>query len=355
MSHYEERLEKDLATIREKIAAVAKRIEKALADSVHSVLTMDRHVAYATVLGDMPINRQIRDIDRMCHAFVARHLPSAGHLRFVSSVLRLNVALERIGDYAAAISREAVILTSKPPDMVARDIELLADQHGRMLRQSLDAFLKSNAEMARGTIGMAGQLTATFSKVYADLLGEGEKGKRPIGDLFALLVIFNRLGRVGDQAKNICEETVFTVTGETKKPKIWDILFVDERNDCISQLAEAYARKAFPESGRYASAGWNPAPALDPECRRYFDTQGYDTSRMVPSRIPEIPEELAAYRVIVSFGGDIRPHVPGIPFHSIVLEWNVGGGGSADIESIRKTIADRTRDLMETLCGEGAA
>ena len=54
-----------------------------------ALLTLDRDLAYATVLGDKPINREIRELDRLCHAFVARHLPSAGHLRFVSSVLRL--------------------------------------------------------------------------------------------------------------------------------------------------------------------------------------------------------------------------------------------------------------------------
>ncbi len=357
MTHYEQRLERDLETIRSRIAEVSARIEKALADSVHAVLTQDRHVAYATVVGDMPINRRIREIDRLCHAFVARHLPSAGHLRFVSSVLRLNVALERIGDYAVAISREAVQLKSKPPEMVARDIELLADQHGRMLRQSMEAFLKSNADMARGVIGMSGQLTSTFTKVYQDLLREGEKGKRPIADLFALLVIFNRLGRVGDQAKNICEETVFTVTGETKKPKVWDILFVDERNDCASQIAEAYARKAYPESGRYASAGWNPAPAIDPDCRRFLEEQGYDPSRAKPSKIPEVPEELGAYKVLVSLAGDIRSRIGEIPFHTIVLEWDVGPGDRAgrDLEALRRTIADHMSALMETLCGEGAA
>ena len=57
----------------------------------------DNELAYLTVLGDNPINRNSRKLDSLCHAFIARHLPSAGHLRLMSSIVRVNVALERIG------------------------------------------------------------------------------------------------------------------------------------------------------------------------------------------------------------------------------------------------------------------
>ena len=123
MTHYEERLEQDLARLREGVAAVGEKVQKALDNAVRALLERDHELAYSTVLGDMPINRDVRGIDRRCHVFVARHLPSSGHLRFVSSVMRLNVALERIGDYAVAISREAVQLTDAPPSTVARDID----------------------------------------------------------------------------------------------------------------------------------------------------------------------------------------------------------------------------------------
>ena len=70
------------------------------------------------VLGDLVVNRRVRKLDSKCHAFVARHLPSAGHLRFVSSVLRLSIALERVGDYAVIIARELAQLESPPPQQV---------------------------------------------------------------------------------------------------------------------------------------------------------------------------------------------------------------------------------------------
>jgi len=362
MSHYEKRLEADLENIRGRVKVVGLQVEKAVSDSVHALLTGDRDASYRLILGDMPINREVRSIDADCHAFVARHLPSAGHLRFVSSVLRLAVELERIGDYAATVSREAVQLSETPAGTVARDLELMGDQSRNVLSQAMRAWNESNAELARGTMGMVKQATGASHKVFADLLREGKEDPRPLKDLFALLVVFNRLDRVVAQAKNICEETLFAVAGETKAPKHYRILFIDEKNDGLSQLAEAYARKAFPSSGEYSSAGWAPADGLEPRCQLFLDEHGLDTSRLAPSLLEPIHEELASYHVIVSLGGDPRPHLPEMPFHTVLLEWDAGldGHGMDEerakslMEDAYKKIAHEVRDLMETLRGEEA-
>jgi phosphate transport system protein len=357
MTHYEKRLEEDLTRIRDQVRAVASRVREAVSQSVRALLANDRALANEIILGDLRINREIRAIDQLCHAFVARHLPSAGHLRFVSSVLRLTVALERVGDYAVTIGREAVQLTGAPPPDVARDVELMADQARRLLRESTQAFDEGNAELARGAKAMASQADTVFGRVFADLLREGEAGNRPLKELFALLTVFNALERVTDQAENICEETIFAVTGEAKAPKTYRVLFVDERNDRLSQLAQAFARKAYPASGRYESAGWQPADSLDPHCRAFLERHGYDLAEAQPRRLEPIRSDLAAFHVIVSLGGDLCEHMPEIPFRTVLLEWNIeAGAGSPEraIEEAFRQVALKVRELMETLRGADA-
>ncbi len=363
MSHYEERLKADLEKIRGRVRGVGARVANAVTGAVHALLAGNRAQAYGIILGDLPLNREVRSIDRDCHAFVARHLPSAGHLRFVSSVLRLIVELERIGDYAATICREAVQLTETPAGTVARDLELMADQSRRALNQAMRAWNEANAELARGTVGMTKQASGASHKVFEDLLREGKEDPRPLKDLFALLVVFNRLDRVIAQAKNICEETLFAVAGESKAPKRYRILFVDQKNDCQSQLAEAYARKAFPESGEYASAGWAPADGLEPRCQLFMERHGLDASSLEPSLLEPVHEELASHYVIVSLGSDPRRQIPEVPFHTVLLEWDVGPGPEGMdqeraerlLEETYKRIAHHVRELMETLRGEEAA
>ena len=107
------------------VASVARHVQTALERSVHALLARDRQASAETILGDLRINRETRAIDRRCHAFVARHLPTAGILRYVSSVLRLNIALERIGDYATTIARTVPHLSTDAPPVVKRDIEMM--------------------------------------------------------------------------------------------------------------------------------------------------------------------------------------------------------------------------------------
>lgn len=361
MSHYQERLENDLAAIRGEIGDVGRKVGKAVHDAVHAFLTRNRVLANETALGDHPINRQVRRLDHTCLAFVVRHLPSAGHLRFISSVLRLSVELERIGDYAVNIARQTTKVEGAVPPTVARDVELLSGQAEAVLEQALRAFLEGSADLARGTAAMADQLDATFAKVWSDLVEADRNGTRSLSDLFAFLGVFERLSRVGDQAKNVCEETIFTVTGEGKKPKVYDVIFVDETDDCPTQMAVAYARKTFPASGRYSSAGFEPASEIEPRCAAFLDDHGYEVEGLEPAPWNETQEELASHHVIVSFAGDVAERVA-VPFHTIFLEWE-GGSLPADADPERdaellaamyRSIGHQVRELIETLRGEGA-
>jgi phosphate transport system protein len=362
MSHYEERLERDLQRIHTEVHEIGVTVATAVEQATTSVLTGDRALAASTILGDLPVNRRIRRLDRACHTFVVRHLPSAGQLRFVSSVMRLSIALERIGDYAATIAREGNQLASPPPETVSRDMQLLSDQALDMLRQAIQSFDEDNADLARGTKGMAGQVDAIFARTFDDLIREGSEGSHSVRELFAMLVILNRLERVSDQAKNLCEEAIFTATGETKEPKVYRVLFVDERDDSLTHLAVAYARRAFPEGGHFDSAGLHPAAAIAPAFLRQLDDSGYSVSGLAPELLDTRPLHLDHYHVLVGINCDLFAHLPEVPFHSVCLRWDVdpaAGDPASDspeaLAAAQRRLAGEIRGLMETLRGEEPA
>ena len=351
MSHYEERLEQDLKEIRHRIQTVGDRVERALEDSVHAVLTHNQELASEVVLGDLRINREVRAIDRLCHAFVARHLPSAGHLRFVSSVMRLTLEIERVGDYAVSLGRHTEQLPGPPPERIARDIGLMAEPSRRMFAQAVKAFVEGNAELARGTIAMAKPIETSFRTVFADLIELGEKGGEDLKSLFSLLVIFNRLGRVADQAKNLCEETLFAVAGETKKAKKYRILFLDERNDGVGLMAEAFARKGFDDFGEYSSAGWKPAEKVDPRWLDVMRAKGLDHGDLAPSGLDLTSEELSSLHLLIGLNGDPRDHLDGsVPFHSVCRQWQISDDPEEGLAQLRSHITE----LMDVLHGDSA-
>ena len=360
MTHYEQRLERDLETIRSHVADLAARVDTAVEKAVHALLHLERELASRVILGDYAINALRREIEHLCHVFVARHLPSAGILRYISSVLRLTVELERIGDYAVSMGRETVQLERRLAGTVARDLEMLARHSRSVLRQALEAFRDGNVELARSTKILTTEARSDFDRVYLDLLREAEQGTRSITDIFAILFAFMRLVRVSDQTRNICEETLFAVTGEAKGPGRFRILFVDEKSTFRGVMAKAIASKAFPASGEYEIAGWNPAGGPDPKVLEFLDAHGHAVDTITPQPLPATPADLANYDVIVGLEGNVAPRLGAIPFRTTLIHWEVGPGTGEveptheNLETTYKELTTEVRDLLETLRGEKA-
>ncbi len=362
MSHYEQRLQQDLDAIRKRVAVVAAAVEAAIKDSVHALLTGNRQQANAIILGDAAINRQVYAIDRLCHAFIARHLPSAGHLRLMSGIIHANIELERIGDYAVTIARESVQLPAPPEKDAAREIELFSQETQHMLHQAIDAFNAGNAEQARATKGMADQIEHSFDNIFQHLAGRCREHAGAAKATFALFVVFNMLERVSDQAKNICEETLFIVSGESKPDKVYRILFLDPANDCSSQMAEAIARRQFSNSGIYRSAGRQAAAELNPAMAEFMSAHGFDFGSVRPRTLDAVHGELSEEDIIISLQGMIGDYVEELPFHTTALEWDVGGilsGMDSEqtekaLEEMYRRISVKLHELMTILRGEEA-
>ena len=362
MPLYEERLSKDLSQIRDEVAGLGVAVERALRNAVQSSLEGDGPLANQTVLGDHPINRTTRKIGSLCYAFLAVHQPSAGHLRQIASILSVVSELERIGDYAVTISREALQLPHPPSGFLRQEMEDMAEQAQTCLERSVAAFNDQDAELARNTLLLASQAKGRGDMIYADLVEESEKKAERIRYLFDMLITISRLKRVSDRAKNICEETLFTITGETKAPKVYKVLFLDQQNNCQSQIAEAVARRTFPHGGEFSSAGRSNAADLTPGLFRFMESQGLALGPIKPKVLEPDVEKAAGYDVIVSLAGPVSEYLPGQPFRTVFLEWDVGATPEslkeADAEEsylpIYREINARVRDLMETLRGAEA-
>ncbi|MES9991357.1 MAG: phosphate signaling complex protein PhoU [Candidatus Thiodiazotropha sp.] len=358
MGHLEERLERDLKDIHDRVAKMGAQVQEAVRNAVKALQTGDSKLAYATVLNDNPINRSMREIDKICHRFFAIHIPSGGHLRLLSSVIRANIELERIGDYAVTIAREGAQLSQPPSGGLGKELERIASETMNMLQLAISAFTDLNAESAKSTMTLAKEMEHNLDIVYTEMMENDDRAK--VEEVLAIFVVFTQLKRVADQAKNLCEDTVFAVTGEQKQPKTFNILFIDEDNSSLSQLAEAIARLNHPNVGNYRSAGRVKADALNPQLIKFLEEKGIDYDDAKPTVITELtPKEISDQHVVVSLRGEVASYLPRIPFHTSAIEWGLGETPEVEdfheYESIYRELAILIKDLMELLRGEGAS
>jgi len=362
VTHYEERLERDLGEIRSRVKVVGDLVEDQVRDALQALLTMDPDLANQVVLKDRIVNRETRALDRLCHGFVVRHLPVAHHLRYVSSVLRMDVALERVGDYAVTICRHSLRCSTPPHPTSARDLELIGQQARNSLGEALKSFHTEDLELARKALGLTAPVDNTHDSAFEALVSAGEAHEEPVRDLFAYLRSLYVLLRVSDQAENIAQETLFAAAGETKNPKVYRILFVDEANDCRGQLAEAYSRKAFSKCATFSSAGWDPADSIRPELLPFLDDHGLSIENAGPQRVPDLMAEPKHFHVVIGLDEKAREMIGELPYKTVFLNWDLGPcpfgeddpDAVKDFEAMFRVIAGQMRDLMEVLRGPDA-
>jgi phosphate transport system protein len=360
MSHYEQRLEADLDNIILNVRNLASQVGGALHNAVEALLSGDATLAHTTVLGDNPINRDSRNVDRLCHAFIARHLPSAGHLRLMSATVRANVALERIGDYAVTISRESLQLPAPPREEISKVLKALAWGTESLLEDAIAAFCDRDEEKARALMPDAKRMELGMDRIYSDLFDS--KSNPSNRETISIFVVYNQLKRVADQAKNICDQTVFATTGEAKASKAAKILFIDAENS-RSQLAEALARKMFPHSGRFSSAGADPADSVNPHLLAFLEDRGLEPNDLSMSSLDSIGEHLGDYKVVISLDRPVQEYLPQLPFHTSALNWDIealpadlsGDELTARFESLYRSLGARIDDLMQILVGDDAS
>ena len=354
MSHLEVRLEHDLLEIRERVADMGSAVEQGLENSFVALQNADEKLAFSTILSDLPINRKMRKIDKLCHAFIAVHLPSAGHLRLLSSVIRANIILERIGDYAVTIARESVQMGAAPEGRMKTDLGRISSEVMLVLRESIRAFNDVNAERARSSIKLADQVEHNMDGIYADLLNSPDNDVKRT--TMISLILYSQIKRVADQAKNLAEETIFIETGETKAPKIYRILFVDEDNSYLGPMAVLIARKIFPDVGVYSSAGVNQAETLNPDMIGFMQNRSIDLDDVSPKKLDKRRESLSEYHVIVGLNQSVKEAVGEIPFRTSALNWDeneIPQSNDADAwETLYKNLAIQIRELMLLLRGE---
>ena len=346
MSHLEERMEADLNAIRDWVWKIGDDVENALREAKRTLVLRDPELAYGIILGDHPINRASRRCDRMCHRFIARYLPGAGALREMASTIRINVILERIGDYAVTISREALQLRKPLPAKYAQRIDDAADTAIEILSESRTAFREGNAEAAIALMSAAKRLDARLDAVYDDLFekdSELNRASRMV--IFAVLTVIKR---VADQSKNICDQTVFAVRGIAKLPKVFKILFLDRPGSALGQLATAIGRQNHAELVDFTVAVAGEPQGVSSELAAFLSEAGLAGEDLATERLEALAHDISDFEIVICLNGHYDDYIDRMPFHTSALNWPVPGD---DLTAAYRDIGQRLNDLVELLAG----
>lgn len=317
-------LQQDLDEIRAHILGMGELAEKAIRSSIRAVLDRDRQLAFAVILRDEFVDEAEKKLDRLCLQFLVRHQPAASLLRFVYSAIKVNLELERVGDYAESIARQALKLTQVDAPLPLDRLQEIVNLAVPMLHDAVQAFVTQDADLARRTIQSDEAVDLLRDTLTKELTAAFREGKLVFDALNPLVMVARRLERVSDQARNISMETLYMCTGEiAKHPGSGEfrVLFVDQHNACRSVMAEMIGQSLGEPGFFFSSAGLDPRP-LSAATVQFMASKGFDVSRAVPRALSQVPN-MEHQDVIVLLAPEVHRAFPRRPRHTVMLDWSV--------------------------------
>ena len=208
--HFDEQLEQ----LKERLLTMGSLVEKAVHLSVESLKHRNESLATQVITEIEPqINDLQLELDDRALQLLALQQPMAVDLRLITSTMKINSDLERMGDLAVNIAERALSILSHPLLKVLVDIPRMAEITEGMVKDSLDAFVRRDSDLARQVVLRDDEVDQFRDKVFGELIAAMIKVPRCIQEALDLILVSRNLERVADHATNIAEDVIYMVMG----------------------------------------------------------------------------------------------------------------------------------------------
>ena len=211
--HFEGKLDE----LAELLLRLGGLVEDAIGRSVRALVERDSDLARRVIRDDSEIDRVELEVDHLCLELLALRQPMARDLRFITTAMRINADLERMGDLAVNVSERALELNEVPQLKPFIDIPLMARRAQEMVHGALDAFVRRDSEAARAVIVMDDDLDRRMEQIFRELMSFMIEDPRSITRALRLTFVAKYFERIGDQATNVCEQVVYMCEGQVIK------------------------------------------------------------------------------------------------------------------------------------------
>jgi phosphate transport system protein len=205
---------REIEHLKKKLLLVGARVEETIAKAITAVIRRDKELARQVIEGDDAIDQMEVEVEEDCLKILALHQPVAIDLRFVVAVLKINNDLERMADHAVNIARRAQYLATYSNLDLPPDLEVMLHKAQTMVRESLDALVHEDSELARRVCHADDDVDQLNRQMHVLIQDQIRANPERVEQLIHMLSVSRQLERIGDLATNVAEDVVYTVDGE---------------------------------------------------------------------------------------------------------------------------------------------
>ncbi|MFT5320581.1 MAG: phosphate transport system protein [Pseudohongiellaceae bacterium] len=207
-------LQRDVEKLKKEILKLGTMVEKAINNSILALNNREMSYVDEVLKNEEFINDMEVKIEEDCLKILALHQPVAGDLRFIVVALKVNNDLERMGDFAKNIAKRAKeLMKVEPLATLPAFVNELPDLVRTMVRNSLDALVKLDVELAQEVIDMDDKVDEINRAMYHEVTRVARENPDRTEVAISLLSTSRYMERIGDLSTNIAEDVIFMVDG----------------------------------------------------------------------------------------------------------------------------------------------
>jgi phosphate transport system protein len=203
-----------LTSLRNDLLMMAGLAERSLDRAIKGLLQRDDDLCTHAIADDEEIDQLEKQIDKDGFEILLRYQPVASDLRRVISAIKLSPNIERVADQATSIAKRARKLNRHPALPEVQLIVPIQTYAMSMFKDSINAFVREDVELARAVVGRDKQLDDMNRSANSQLTERMMHDRQQLRGYFNLILISRALERVGDHATNIAEDAVYAAAAE---------------------------------------------------------------------------------------------------------------------------------------------
>lgn len=223
-------LEQKISEILDGVIMLESMVEQAMLSAVKSLVEKDVDASKRIYKADEAINDKRYQLESETIATIAQHQPVAVDVRILTSVLEVITELERMGDYAKGIANINMMIGSEPYIKPLINIPQMAEITADLLHRSIKAFVDKDEEAARSIPKEDDRVDELYYAVYSELIEVMSNDASTVDQANYLLWVAHNIERTADRVTNICERTLFVITGDLADLDVSDDELRQEKN-----------------------------------------------------------------------------------------------------------------------------
>ncbi|MEQ1637291.1 MAG: phosphate signaling complex protein PhoU [Methylococcales bacterium] len=213
--HISGKFNSELEDIRNKVLTMGGLVEQQIDQAVKAFTTGDEELAEFVIKQDDPIDALEMIIDQECMQILALRQPAAFDLRLIITVIKIINELERVGDLAERIAKNALqVTTAATKNDEYYELQHIAELVKDMLHDALDAFARMSIEGITDITAQDDKVDREYASIIRQLITHMMEDPRNITRSLEILWTARSLERIGDHACNIVAHIIYMVNGE---------------------------------------------------------------------------------------------------------------------------------------------